>query len=475
MGEVKGFLKFDRQDLKKRSVEERLQNWNEFVEPLAEQELKDQGARCMDCGVPFCHWGCPVGNIIPDWNDLVYEGRWQEALEVLSSTNNFPEVTGRICPAPCESSCVLAINDPAVTIKNIEAAIAEKGFKEGWIKPKPPKKRTGKTVAVVGSGPAGLACADLLNKRGHQVTVFEKNEVLGGLMTLGIPTYKLEKTIIERRLAILEKEGIKFKTKINVGVTVSVDELKKKFDGVVLCGGAEKPRDLQVEGRDLNGVYFAMEYLTQQARVNLGVKIDKENRIDVKNKKIVVLGGGDTGSDCIGTANRQGAASITQLELLPEPPKERDFDNPWPQWALIKRVSTSQEEGCDTQYCVMTKKLIGENGSLKKLKAVRLEFGPKDPETGRKSMKEIEGSEFEIDCDYVFLAMGFVGPVQKGMIEDLGLDLDPRGNIKTDDAYMSSIEGVFSAGDMRTGQSLVVRAIDEGRKAALFVHKWLNR
>lgn len=474
MGEVKGFLKFDRQDIKKKPVEERLKNWNEFLDPLKEQDLRNQGARCMDCGVPFCNWGCPLGNIIPDWNDWVYEGRWREALEVLSSTNNFPEFTGRICPAPCENSCVLSINDPAVTIKNIESAIAEKGFQEGWIKPRPPKKRTGKTVAVIGSGPAGLACADILNKKGHQVTVYEKNEVLGGLMTLGIPTYKLEKTVIERRLAILEKEGIKFKAKANVGVSISVDDLKKKFDGIVLCGGAEKPRDLQVEGRDLKGVYFAMEYLSQQTRVNLGIKVDKEHRIDVKGKNVVVLGGGDTGSDCIGTANRQGAASITQLELLPEPPKERDDDNPWPQWALIKRVSTSQEEGCDTQYCVMTKGLSGEGGSLKKLKAVRLGFGEKDPQTGRRSMTEIEGSEFEIDCDYVFLAMGFVGPVQSGMIESFGIELDARGNVKTDPAFMTSIEGVFSAGDMRTGQSLVVRAIDEGRKAALSVHKWLS-
>src|SRR3989339_263665 len=475
MGEVKGFLKYGRKDLKKKLVEERLKNWNEFTESLAEQDLKNQGARCMDCGVPFCHWGCPVSNIIPDWNDLVYQGRWKEALDVLSSTNNFPEVTGRVCPAPCENSCVLAINDPAVTIKNIEAAIAEKGFQEGWTKPRPPKKRTGKTVAIIGSGPAGLACADLLNGSGHQVTVYEKNEVLGGLMTLGIPTYKLEKTVVERRLAILEKEGIKFKTKVNIGVNVSADELKKKFDAVVLCGGAEQPRDLQVDGRDLQGIYFAMDFLTQQTRVNLGFKIDKENRIDVKGKKVVILGGGDTGSDCIGTANRQGAASVTQFELLPEPPKERDADNPWPQWAAIKRVSTSQEEGCDVHYCVMTKNFIGEGGKLKKLKAVRVAFGAKDPETGRSPMKEVEGSEFEIDCDYVFLAMGFLGPCKEGMIKELGVALDARGNIKTDITYMSSIEGVFSAGDMRTGQSLVVRAIDEGRNAALSVHKWLSK
>ncbi|MBU4333316.1 MAG: glutamate synthase subunit beta, partial [Candidatus Omnitrophica bacterium] len=301
------------------------------------------------------------------------------------------------------------------------------------------------------------------------------NEVLGGLMTLGIPTYKLEKTIIERRLVILEKEGIKFKTKVNVGVNVSVDELKKKFDALVLCGGAEQPRDLRVEGRDLKGVYFAMDYLTQQTRVNLGLKIDKENRIDAKGKKVVILGGGDTGSDCIGTANRQGAVAVTQFELLPEPPKERDPDNPWPQWAFVRRVSTSQEEGCDVQYCVMTKNFIGEGGKIKKLRAVRVDFGSKDPETGRSPMKEVEGSEFEIDCDYVFLAMGFLGPFKEGMIKELGVALDVRGNIKTDITYMSSIEGVFSAGDMRTGQSLVVRAIDEGRNAALSVHKWLSK
>jgi glutamate synthase (NADPH/NADH) small chain len=369
---------------------------------------------------------------------------------------------------------VLGYNFPAVAIKNIELTIIEKAFDQGWIRPRPPKTRTGKAVAVIGSGPAGLACADQLNKKGHKVTVYEKNEKIGGLLRFGIPDYKLEKIVITRRIDLMEKEGIDFKTGINVGVDIQLADLKKKYDAIVLTGGAEMPRDLSVEGRDLKGVYFAMEFLPQQNRVNSKLKFAEE-RIDVKGKKVVVIGGGDTGSDCVGTSNRQGAASVVQIELLPEPPKERALDNPWPQWALIERTSTSHEEGCVRDYAVMTKKFSGENGVLKKLHAVRVAFGEKDPVTGRSSMTEVKGSEFVLDCDYAFLAMGFLGPVQEGMIKEIGCELDARGNIKTNKNYMSSVEGVFAAGDMRRGQSLVVWAINEGREAAEGVHQYLKK
>jgi len=473
MGEVKGFLKYDRQDLSKQAPRERIKHWDEFLTPASDEQLQQQGARCMDCGVPFCHSGCPVCNVIPDWNDLVYQGRWQEAFERLYRTNNFPEFTGRICPAPCENACVLGYNYPAVTIKNIELSIIEKAFAEGWIQPRPPKTRTGKTVAVVGAGPAGLACADLLNKYGHTVTVYEKNERPGGLLRFGIPDYKLQKTVIERRTALMEQEGVTFKTGVHVGKDIAVVELKKTYDAIVLSGGAEAPRDLPVEGRDLKGVYFAMEFLSQQNRRNSKIDV-KDAPINVKGKKVVVIGGGDTGSDCVGTSNRQGAESVTQLELLPCPPQERAADNPWPEWALIERISTSHEEGCERKFAVMTKKFIGEGGVLKKLQAVKVQFGDKDPTTGRCPMTEVKGSEFEIECDYVFLAMGFLGPVQQGMIADLGCELDARGNIKAGKNYMSSVDGVFAAGDMRRGQSLVVWAIREGRDAAEGVHRYLK-
>ena len=473
MGEVKGFLKYGREDVVKQPVEERLGHWNEFTSLPVEEELQKQGARCMDCGIPFCHSGCPVSNLIPDWNELIYQGRWQEALERLYKTNNFPEFTGRICPAPCENACVLGYNFPAVTIKNIELTIIETAFEKGWIKPRPPKTRTGKTVAVIGAGPAGLACADLLNKKGHKVTVYEKNEKAGGLLRFGIPDYKLEKTIVERRVDLMKKEGVEFKTGVHVGVDVKVSDLKSKYNALVLSGGAEAPRDLPVEGRDLKGVYFAMEFLAQQNKRNSKIKFSQEP-INVKGKKVVVIGGGDTGSDCVGTSNRQGAASVTQLELLPCPPKERAEDNPWPEWALIERISTSHEEGCERMFAVMTKKFAGQDGVLRKLQAVKVEFGDKDPATGRRPMTEVKGSEFEIECDYVFLAMGFLGPVKDGMIEELGCELDARGNIKAGTNYMSSVDGVFAAGDMRRGQSLVVWAIREGRDAAEGVHQYLK-
>jgi glutamate synthase (NADPH/NADH) small chain len=474
MGDVKGFMKYDRQDFKKQPVDERLKHWKEFTKILPAEELKTQGARCMDCGVPFCQSGCPIGNIIPDWNDLVYRDRWQEAIERLHKTNNFPEFTGRVCPAPCENSCVLAINQPAVTIKNIEVAIIERAYEEGWVKPQPPKHRTGKKVAVVGSGPAGLACADQLNKMGHKVTVYEKNEVVGGLLTLGIPDFKLEKWIVERRVGRMHQEGVNFKTGANVGVNVSAKELTEKYDAVVLCGGAEDSRDLPVSGRELEGVYQAMYYLPQQNRKNLGIPLNQEF-VSAEGKKVVVLGGGDTGSDCVGTANRQGAVSVQQFELMPRPPEKRPADNPWPNWAFILRTSTSHEEGVNRDYCIMTKSLSGENGKLKKINAVRLEFGPKDPATGRSAMREVPGSEFEVECDLLLLAMGFLGPVRKGMLEELGVELDPRGNVKANEHKMTSVPGVFTAGDMTRGQSLVVWAINEGRAAAAGVHQYLMR
>ncbi len=472
MGEAKGFLKFDRQEFSKEPPQDRIQHWHEFIQRLTDDELANQGARCMDCGVPFCHSACPVSNLIPDWNDAVYQGRWQEAFELLYKTNNFPEWTGRVCPAPCENACVLGYNYPAVTIKNIECAIIEKAYEQGWMVARPPKRRSGKTVAVVGSGPAGLACADQLNKRGHKVVVYEKNERVGGLLRFGIPDFKLGKMIIDRRVEVMRKEGVEFKTGIQVGQAVTLKTLGEKYHAVVLAGGAEVPRDLPVVGRELKGVFFAMEFLTQQNRINGGLKFS-EQRIDVHGKNVVVIGGGDTGSDCVGTSHRQGAAHVTQIELLPRPPQQRAVNNPWPQWAVIERTSTSHEEGVVRDYGILTKKFIGENGILKKIHAVRVSFDDKDPSTGRSIMKEIPGSEFDIECDYVFLAMGFLGPVRSGMIAEMALELDARGNIKTDRHYMTSVPGIFSAGDMRRGQSLVVWAIHEGRQAAEGVHQYL--
>ncbi len=474
MGDSKGFMKYPRQDFKKEPTKERIRHWKEFYLEMPEEKLKLQGGRCMDCGVPFCQSGCPIGNIIPDWNDLVYRNRWQEAVERLHKTNNFPEFTGRVCPAPCENSCVLAINEPAVTIKNIEVSIIEKAYKEGWVKPQPPKKRSGKKVAVVGSGPSGLACADQLNKAGHSVTVYEKNEVIGGLLILGIPDFKLEKWVVERRVKRMEEEGVKFKPRTHIGVDVSTKKLVEEFDAVVLAGGAEDPRNLPVEGRDLDGIHFAMDFLTQQNRLGRGEKIVAEERISAEGKKVVVLGGGDTGSDCIGTANRQGASIVRNFELLPEPPQERAVGNPWPQWAFIMRTSTSHEEGVERDYAILTKGFSGEGGKVKKLHAVRIEFGEMDPETGRRPMKEIPGSQFTVEAELVLLALGFLGPVKRGMLEELGVALDQRGNVKTDNNHMTSIPGIFAAGDMRRGQSLVVWAINEGRATATGVHQHLT-
>lgn len=473
MGDQKGFLTYQREELIKEPISVRKQHWKEFIRLPSEPSLRQQGARCMDCGVPFCHWGCPIANLMPEWNDLVYKGRWQEAFERLTLTNNFPEFTGRLCPAPCENSCVLAINQPAVSIRNLELAIIERAYDQGWVQPRVPKVRTGKRVAVIGSGPSGLACADQLNKFGHYVEVFEKNEAIGGLLVLGIPDFKLEKGIIERRVALMQKEGIIFHKKTHVGEGLKLSDLQKKYDAIVLCAGAEQARGLNVPGADLKGVYQAMEYLTQQNRVNAGQRVDQKVRILAQGKRVVVLGGGDTGSDCVGTANRQGARSVKQFEILPRPPEARAEDNPWPQWASIYRKSSSQEEGVEQDYCVMTKSLSGQQGQLQKLHAVRLSYGEKDPATGRRSMQEIPGSDFEVPCDLLILALGFLGPVKKGLLEELSLATNERGNVKTYEFYMTSVPGIFSAGDMRRGQSLIVWAIEEGRKAAAGVHQWL--
>jgi len=471
MGKVTGFLEIKRELAARRPVEERLKDWSQVYRDPDDKLVQSQGARCMDCGIPFCHTGCPLGNIIPDWNDLVYRDRWQEAIAVLHKTNNFPEFTGWVCPAPCEAACVLGINDNPVTIKQIELSVISHAFREGWIKPEPPKVRTGKKIAIIGSGPAGLACAAQLNKVGHTVTVFERADRIGGLLTYGIPDFKMEKWLVKRRLDLMAAEGVTFKTNANVGVNVSVDELRANFDVVVLAGGATQARDLPVPGRELDGIHFAMEYLPQQNRRVAG-DILTEKEITAKGKHVVVLGGGDTGSDCHGTALRQGALSVSSWELLPKPPAERTDSMPWPYWPMILRTSSSHEEGGMRDWSVNTKRFSGRNGRVETLHAVRLEFGAPDA-SGRRPMSEIPGSEFEVKADLVLLALGFLGPQKNGMIEQLGVKLDARGNVFADQNYMTSIPGIFSAGDMRRGQSLVVWAITEGRQAARGVDKYL--
>jgi len=473
MGKPRGFLEYPRELPTNRPVQERIKDWREIHQEMSEDRLRKQGARCMDCGIPFCHKGCPLGNIIPDWNDLVYRGRWKDAHRALRATNNFPEFTGRVCPAPCEESCVVGINEKPVTIKLVEETIAERAFLDGMEAPNPPALRTGKRVAVVGSGPAGLACADQLNRAGHLVTVFERDDRIGGLLTYGIPDFKLEKRIVQRRIQLLSEEGIIFKTGVHVGVSHSSRELLEQFDALCLTGGATQARDLQVPGRDLEGIHFAMEYLTQQNRVVAGEEVPTDERITAQGKRVVILGGGDTGSDCLGTAHRQGARMVHQFELLPKPPLERTADMPWPTWPMILRTSTSHEEGGIRDYSINTKRFSGGNGHVEKLHGVRIEFGRPDPETGRRPMKEIGGSEFELDVDLVLLAMGFLGPERNGVIGELELELDGRGNVKTDGDYRTSKPGVFAAGDMRRGQSLVVWAIAEGREAARSMDQFL--
>jgi glutamate synthase (NADPH/NADH) small chain len=467
MGKITGFMEFRRLSEHSLPVADRLKNYQEFIPRLTDQQTSVQGSRCMDCGIPFCTTGCPVNNIIPDWNDLVYRGNWKQALDVLHSTNNFPEFTGRICPAPCEAACTLTINDDAVGIKSIEHAIIDKGWEEGWVTPQPAQTKTGKKIAVVGSGPAGLACAQQLARVGHDVVVFEKNDRIGGLLRYGIPDFKLEKSHIDRRIEQMRTEGVEFRVKQNIGVQVSAQKLKDEFDAVVLTGGAEQPRDLPVPGRELQGVHFAMEFLPQQNRIVAGDVIP--DQLKATGKHVVVIGGGDTGSDCVGTSNRQGAASVTQFEVMPRPPEQENKPLIWPYWPMKLRSSSSHEEGCQRDWAVATKELTGKNGKIEKLRAVRVEW--KDGK-----MQEVPGSEIEMKADLVLLAMGFVSPTQQ-ILEAFGVEKDGRGNVKavTDGAgyYQTSVNKVFAAGDMRRGQSLVVWAIREGRQAARAVDEYL--
>ena len=462
MGKATGFKEFPRQTAGYEKPEERVKHYNEFTKPLSNDELAKQGARCMDCGIPFCHQGCPVNNIIPDWNDLVYRDRWAEAIEVLHSTNNFPEFTGRVCPAPCEASCTLNLEDIPVAIKTIEHAIVERGWAEGWIKPDTARPRTGKKVAVVGGGPAGLAAAQQLCRAGHHVVVYEKNAHVGGLLRYGIPDFKLDKAVIERRVAQMTAEGVEFRTNAHVGVTVPVAELET-FDAVVLTGGSEKPRDLAVPGRELAGVHFAMDFLTQQNRRVSGEAVGGAD-ILAAGKKVVVIGGGDTGADCVGTSNRQGAASVTQIEILAKPPRMEDKLVTWPKWPNKMRTSSSHDEGCDRRWSVATQSFFGEGGVVKGLNCVQVDA----------RFQPVPGSEFTLQADLVLLAMGFVHPVHEGLVDGLGVEKDGRGNVKADTLkYQTSNPKVFAAGDIRRGQSLVVWAIREGRQAAHAVDAFL--
>jgi len=473
MGKPTGFLEFSREMPSKRPVKERVNDFREFVEKYPSQKLNQQAARCMDCGVPFCHHGCPLGNIIPEFNDAVYRQSWREAYDILSSTNNFPEFTGRICPAPCESSCVLGINQPPVAIEEIEKHIIEIAFEKGFVKPHKPNLRTGKKVAVVGSGPAGMAAAAQLNAAGHSVTVFERDDAPGGLLRYGIPDFKLEKWVVDRRISIMEEEGVVFQCNAEVGVNVSVNDLLRQFNAVVLAGGSTIPRDLAIPGRDLKGIHYAMEFLTQQNK-RISRSLDKnEEPILAKGKHVVVIGGGDTGSDCVGTSNRQEAKSITQFELLPKPPESRTIQMPWPTYPMTLKISSSHEEGCERQWAINTKEFIGDgNGNLKALKIVDLEW--KIGENGKAQFVEIEGTTREIPCDLALLAMGFVHPQHEGLINDLAVELDERGNVRASEKlYQTNIQKIFTAGDMRRGQSLVVWAISEGRECARQVDEFL--
>jgi glutamate synthase (NADPH/NADH) small chain len=470
MGKPTGFMEFPRQDRTYAPVADRITHFKEFVIPLNDETLADQGGRCMDCGIPFCHQGCPVNNIIPDWNDLVYHGEWETASEVLHSTNNFPEFTGRICPAPCQESCTLNLVDQPVTIKTLECAIVDRAWEEGWIRPQIPERRTGKKIAVIGSGPAGLAAAQQLARAGHKVSVYEKANRIGGLLRYGIPDFKLDKTIIDRRLGQMQAEGVEFHINSHVGVDIPVEQLLGRYDALVLTGGSEKPRDLEAPGRDLDGIHFAMDFLRTNSRRVQGDVIPEENFISASQKNVVVIGGGDTGSDCIGTSIRHGANSVTQIEIMPMPPEKENKELTWPDWPNKLRTSSSQEEGCERMWSVATTEFIGENGKLKSIKCVKVDWSNGRPEP-------VAGSDFELKADLVTLAMGFVHPVHEGMLDALGVEYDPRGNVlgetEGDKAYYTSVDKVFSAGDMRRGQSLVVWAIREGRQCAAAVDAYL--
>ncbi|MGA2832443.1 MAG: glutamate synthase subunit beta [Terracidiphilus sp.] len=466
MGKVTGFLEIEREQPARRKVEERLQDWFEVYQPFPEEKQREQGARCMDCGVPFCHSGCPVNNLIPDWNDLVYNGRWEAAIRRLHSTNNFPEFTGRICPAPCEAACVLAIDQPAVSIKLIERSVVDRAWDEGWIHPEPPEQSTGKRVAIVGSGPAGLAAAQQLRRIGHSVTVYEKSDRIGGLLRYGIPNFKLEKQVLDRRIQQMRAEGVTFVANAHVGVNLPVDKLTERYDAILLCGGSEQPRDLKIPGRELKGIHFAMDFLPQQNRRCEGDHLDAAQDILADGRRVVIIGGGDTGADCLGTSLRQHPLSVHQFEIMPRPPEQRAASTPWPMWPLQLRTEAAHEEGGIRDWSINSVEFTGDaEGRVKQLHAVRVGPPPK--------FEPIPGSEFTLDVDLVLLAMGFLGPVRSGMIEQLGVALDSRGNVATDADYRTSIENIFAAGDMRRGQSLVVWAISEGRKAAASVDRYL--
>ena len=472
MGKPTGFIEIQRKKHPTRPAAERIHDWNEVYLPYPVPGLRDQGARCMDCGIPFCHQGCPLGNLIPDWNDLIYRDRWHAAIDRLHQTNNFPEFTGRLCPAPCEGSCVLGINQDPVTIKAVEVSIIDRAYDEGWVTPHPPATRTWKRVAVVGSGPAGLAAADQLNRAGHSVTVFEKSDRIGGLLRYGIPEFKMEKRVLDRRLAVMEAEGVVFRPGMDIGRDVPVDRLRADFDAILLAAGAGHPRDLPVPGRDLQGIHFAMEYLTLQNKRCEGDSIPDDRFISARGRHVIIIGGGDTGADCLGTAHRQGAKSVTQLELLPKPPQERAADNPWPQWPNIFRVSTAHEEGGERLYSVSTHRFVGDDsGRVTTLQAVKVEMVRND---GRMQFEPVAGSEFDIPAELVLLAMGFVGPERGPLVNDLGLTMTERGTVWRDERWMTSVPGVFAAGDMQRGQSLIVWAIAEGRSAARGVDAYLS-
>ena len=474
MGNPTGFLEIDKKERNYEDPKDRLKHFKEFIVPLTNEEVSKQGSRCMDCGIPYCHQGCPVNNLIPDWNDLVYKHEWKKALDTLHSTNNFPEFTGRICPAPCEAACTLNLTDNPVSIKTIECSIVDYGWEKGWIKPQLPKKHTDKKVAIIGSGPAGLACAQQLARLGHGVVVYEKNERIGGLLRIGIPDFKMEKTLIDRRMAQMQSEGVQFKTNSEIGNNISTNQIIDNFDAVSVCIGSEVPRNLEVKGRNLKGIHFAMDFLSQQNDMVAGKIISKDILISAKGKKVLVIGGGDTGSDCVGTSNRQGATSVHQLELLPQPPVNENKQLTWPNWPMKLRTSTSHQEGCERQWSILTKSFEGnENGEVKKLICVEVEW--KKSEDGSMKMIEVEDSEFEIEADLVLLAMGFVHPIHEGLVNNLSLKLDQRGNVEADEiSFKTSSDKVFVAGDCRRGQSLVVWAISEGRKCAERIDNFLK-